>query len=229
MSKKAIIIGILVLILLAGGLFWLISKKESKIEPVSNQNESLQQGSVNNQGSQQGIDTSDWKTYINNDYKFSFKYPNSWKVDSITPSDMGGKWFSVAPEKNSNNDGLKFEFAVFNFGKPFKSENTPDSWYKNNIENPDIISGYKGETRNLEINGNPAYYVEEIKDSFNNGISYTNKIYVISHNDIVIHIRFEERIIYYKDTEGKNIKKDLNYSNYLSNFNSFVNSIEFAN
>jgi hypothetical protein len=73
-------------------------------------------------------ETKDWKTYANTQFKFSFRYPTTWKImehqyiadeplsyNGVTVSDPGGVMgsFSVCPE-NRGNDCIPFQDAQWN-------------------------------------------------------------------------------------------------------------------
>lgn len=79
-----VIIG-LFLILILGVTGYYLAKKQSRVQPVDQLNESVSPAptisSIPTQSLTITIDeTKDWKIYTDNQYGFSFKYPNDWQI-----------------------------------------------------------------------------------------------------------------------------------------------------
>ncbi len=156
------------------------------------------------------IDTSEWKTYENTQYGFSFIYPHDWTVTedyhATTPlADVVA--VTTAPQKSdSKNKNLLFDVLVSSSAKG----TNPKKWYQKTYENPDIIKGYKGETKELQINELDAYYVVEDK-----GV-YKNIKYIISKNNLMVYSSFRY------DNKSKNFS----YPEYIPVFNAMVFSFK---
>lgn len=83
-KKIAIGMGILILLLIAGGL-WISKKGKGKLQNQEQQqiSQNIQQQSNEISGqnnNQQAADINDWKTYRNEEYGFEVKYPENWFV-----------------------------------------------------------------------------------------------------------------------------------------------------
>ncbi len=201
------------------------NQQKQKVEVVeNNENESKQktenQEKKDNQNNQEkveelkieDIDTSNWKTYRNEEYGFSFKYPEGWVIkESPNANTFLFKGLSVKvhpKEVDKYNRGLFFNINVF------KSESNPKVWYQTKYENPDAIKGYKGETKELKINNLDAYYVvdNKVKD-------YKDISYLISKNNIIIYSTFRSERNY-------GSKGDFSYEKYIPYFKSLVYSIK---
>lgn len=189
-----------VIVIIGGSAFWYSGKTKKNAEVSTKQNnEEVKKENVVAQGQ-----AGEWNFYENPDYKFNFKYPNAWKVESAPASDMGGKWFSVIPTETTGKENLRFMLTVFD------SKKTPDAWFKDTIENPDTIKNFKGTSSNQTINGNPVYYVMK------STADYTDYSYVFSNGNVILLASFREK---------ERVRWD--YSSYLKDFDSFVNSIDF--
>jgi len=91
-----IVIGVLASVVLAGGFYLWSQKKtnstqtgEKKVvvddSQKQNQQEQNQQQNKNNSSStEEQIDTSNWKTYRNEELGFEIKYPKDWKIKETT-------------------------------------------------------------------------------------------------------------------------------------------------
>lgn len=204
MNRKNVVFlvgaALVVIVIIGGSVFWYSWKTKKNTEVSTRQNnEEVKKENVVTQGQ-----AGEWNFYENPDYKFNFKYPNTWKVESVPASDMGGKWFSVIPVETTGKENLRFMLTVFD------SKKTPDAWFKDTIENPDTIKNFKGTSSNQTINGNSVYYVMKSTDD------YTDYSYVFSNGNVILLASFREK---------ERVRWD--YSSYLKDFDSFVNSIKF--
>ena len=252
MSKKTLVtISMAVAVVMIAGFFIMQKKSKMTVNKVQKQAQQSQSQSDNKKQiqdqSRQSNNDQDlkqptnndenliankekWNTYTNTADKLSFQYPNSWKVASISPSDLGGKWFSIAPEKAIDNGKLSFTVAIIN------SKDAPDTWYKNTIENPDTAPDYIGEAKNIIINGDDVYYVKKVSNSNVNGVSYVNYIdqsYIFSNKSSLLLASFRQDYATYITNKemanaGMTLENEWNYSNYLPDFEYFVNSIKFT-
>jgi plasmid maintenance system killer protein len=248
MNKKIVaILGIIAVVIIIASVFMVQKRakvavnqtQQSQSQTKENQQSQDQIRQANNgQNLKQPVDNNEiliadkdkWSVYANNTYKLSFQYPSLWKVNPISPSDLGGKLFSIAPEKAGDNGKLRFTIAIIN------SKDTPDVWYKNNIENPDNITNYNGEIKKININGDDVYYVKKISGSNINGVSYINYIdqsYIFSNKNSILLVSFREDEISYENNTGmvnsrKTVENESDYSSYLPDFEYFVNSIKFT-
>lgn len=97
MNKKVIIlISVLVFVILTGGGFWVLkNQKESGGDKVL-QNEIITQDNNQDQieSNMEQIDTSNWKTYRNEEYGFEIRYPEDLIVKDEGISTGGGVSFS---------------------------------------------------------------------------------------------------------------------------------------
>jgi len=97
-------------------------------------------------------DTLNWKTYTNNQYGFSFKYPNDWKFEDRTPRQISGEVnvLAIASNVANSKNGSLFLFNVYKMDKENLEEwvisHSPSGdgipyfyllkdWYKKSITN----------------------------------------------------------------------------------------------
>lgn len=70
-TKKVSAIVVLIIILIVGGyLMWNKKEKVEQVVPETSQ-----------------VDTSNWKTYKNIEYKYEFQYPPTWKITVVNSTD----------------------------------------------------------------------------------------------------------------------------------------------
>jgi hypothetical protein len=102
-----IIISVLTLVVLAGGFWYLRENKVAKNKEIGSV-ENIEEDFESNE-----IDTTNWLTYRNDEYKYAFDYPSDWILTE--------HYNNVAPEPNSRLRGFRYI-----------SFNTPDKVF--NIE-----------------------------------------------------------------------------------------------
>lgn len=156
-----------------------VSTNEDTNTVVSNQNTNVEQGSE--------INTSDWQTYTNEEYGFSFKYPKDWTLkESATsvalnsPDLVGSTYANSLTIKVTEND--------------FDSQ-------KKQIENSDLIDGnlslsrFNDDVEELNIND-----LDAKVGTHSTAIGLNEKYYFISlSNDKALYFEF------LKPTEKLNI------------------------
>jgi len=142
MKRKTIFLTAALIALLAiGGVFGVLQKRQVSMKqpvmidpvvetPVQNEPENV-------------IDTSDWKTYRNDEYGFEFKYPKDWKVEkrsgvnfdlsivSITSPETTD-WIQKAISMGSNCEGCGADISFYYYSS-IKNEPSNESIKANNI------------------------------------------------------------------------------------------------
>ncbi|PIP27417.1 MAG: hypothetical protein COX30_02035 [Candidatus Moranbacteria bacterium CG23_combo_of_CG06-09_8_20_14_all_39_10] len=148
--------------------------------------------------------TADWQTYRNEEYGFEFQYPKNWSVTETKGINMPQKT-SVAVTSNIDD---KLGFGVLLFKSTDDLKTLYDHFF--GCVECGRKAGYKIDTKQLTINGYPAYYV---------------------HSETVSpHVKFHYAI---SDNKGMILvanfyEKDNSYDSYLPDFNRFANSIKFT-
>lgn len=232
MTKRSLALVIVILVILAGGTgyyFWNkrgalnISSTSTGDEAVREESSSffdaffdtfrLSDETSNNSG-QQGSKGS-LKEYKDPAGIFSLKYPSSWVIRtaqgrrltgvSITPQDLLNQY---SPEEQAFVKGL--------IAAADESSDSPEKYFK------DSLAGFETgqiETKNLAINGYPAYMV---KGNIN-GVHYT--IYTISHNNHMVYFNYRSKEE--EKARQNDIQKSIDFNPYLADFEAAVNSIKF--
>ncbi len=212
MSKRNLIIGSIVLIALAGGIVLWNQKnsqqdtkqqaKKEVVEQTQGQKTIQEQRDNQNQTSgelkpEEKIDTSNWKTYRNERYGFSFKYPKDWKVENIKgryPAPIYKEFPLILSPINTNNkkglEKLHFIIGILNN----EALGTPEDIFKKASENisKKIVNG---KTEKLMTNGLQVYYIIRDKKE------YKDAEYYIIHNkeNIIMQFRVTDYNEYYLD------------------------------
>jgi len=135
MNKK-IIITVVLIILIIGG-FWVWKNSQNKVEVNQQQT----------QNQQTDMDTSDWKTYNNSKYKYSFRYPEFIDVEVLG---LGGGLANqntkdvvlVIKDSNKTIDlgGFKFTISVYEgYGKNSSLSEAANEFVKSSINNAEHI------------------------------------------------------------------------------------------
>lgn len=98
MNKRLITL-LLIMFLIGGGIYW-VWQSRSLIAPVITPEPVVV--TEPNQ-SETSIDTSNWKTYRNEEYRFEVKYPESWAAEEFMSAGIGAPIdCKVTPEKCQN-------------------------------------------------------------------------------------------------------------------------------
>ena len=84
MKKSYLIATIILLAIFIASVFIWQKQKQSVVQEQKNQEETLVQ--IN---AEQSIDTSDWKTYRNEEYGFEVRYPDSWVAEESFTAGIG--------------------------------------------------------------------------------------------------------------------------------------------
>lgn len=154
----------------------------------------------------ENIDTSDWKTYRDEKYKFEIKYNPKWEIIKSNPPGIGGEWSDINVDKNRND-------VAMNIAR-FRSDKDPKKWYVN--------QGFGGTTldREYSINNYRTYYVQmDVKNT------YLYHQYLISDKKVIIIFAFQEKHRQLNIKTGE--VTETSFSQYLPDFEAMVNSIRF--
>jgi hypothetical protein len=205
-NKKALILSLpmILAIFLLGGWFLFREQKvseESPKPPVVGENPTQNPGNIEPPAN---IDTSNWKTYRNEEYGFELKYPGEWRFQAETPPVLGGEWIVFDPIiSDVKKPGLNFILNIH------RSSKTLREW---SIERPfgKMIIPTDTTLEEKEINGYPAISVTE------KGRGYIDYRYIISHRGLILLFTFRPVIV------------DLpSYMEYAPAYDYMVNSIKF--
>src|SRR3989338_8799423 len=166
-------------------------------------------------------DTLTTATYRNSEYGFGFRYPSDWVIqgEEQDPIGTGGDGYGLGLSLSSS-EALVAHLVKYGNTDLFmvsvivdNSDRTPRDYYKQG--NLDFSEEY-----DLVINGYPAYYVKHSNPS------YTDHTYVVSNNGSVVSFSFRELSRYFNSNSG--VEEENIYTQYLSDFGSIANSVEFS-
>ncbi|OGN07838.1 MAG: hypothetical protein A2750_00080 [Candidatus Yanofskybacteria bacterium RIFCSPHIGHO2_01_FULL_45_42] len=148
---------------------------------------------------------------------FSVSYPKSWVIQNHSCSDMGGTdCINLAPaaaiayyKQKYGNDSLSL--AGFS---AHKTNQTPREWLGTIIG-----GGTFAEDKQITINGYSATFVKSVAPN-----AYTDYYYAVADKGTMVYFVFRS----YSESPpyGQSVQID-DYSQYLSDFRSIVNSIKF--
>ena len=162
----------------------------------------------------QANETQDWQTYTDVKNRFTLKYPASWMIKPAKPGDIGGEFLEISPQNIDaidKNSGYLIGVDILGSTSSYKDAK---SWYQDNIT---TIDGYPGSSdKVLQINGNSAYFVQQVTDS------YVDNSYVILHNGTVLDV-------FLRSKEIRKGSTDLDLSRYIPDLEKIAHSIIFIN
>lgn len=109
------------------------------------------------------LDTSNWKTYTDAKFGFSFKYPSSWKFDSISEQNQSGSDPKTGKLWFNDTHGVNLSIPVDN-GKPVlqvlvEIHTNNNNWGLDQFINEETYGNgvsYLGSTKNITIDGQSA-------------------------------------------------------------------------
>ena len=217
-----LLISILIIVGGAGYYFWKQGQETSIAGP--------EEVATEEQGGRSFLDTffekfkpgdkanqTDLKEYKDSAGIFSISYPSSWIVRSEKGRVLSGSSLTP-PELLNQYSEEEQQFVKGLVIAAAESQEAPETYYKNlpgGSETSEI------ETRNTTVNGYPAYMVKgEIS-----GIFYT--IYIISHGNHIVY--FNYRIKEEESAHQNDIRKAIDFTSYVSDFEAAINSIKFSN
>ena len=156
------------------------------------------------------IDTSNWKTFRNEEYGFEMQIPSDWGMNKDTypfPPGIGGEWFTAEPIDRVDNGKLRFTVAVFD------SMESSEEWIKSKLgglQRHDF-------TEKKHVGKYEAYYLQDVSDDLE--YWYVDNAYVVSSGEQIFFIQFREK------SGPENWQYD--YSSSLPIFETFVSSLKF--
>ena len=199
MNKKIlIIIGIILLTAILAGGFYLWSQNKTNLNQpnkqkvvvdgkqkqnqVNQQEQKKQQAKNDSNSAEEQIDTSNWKTYRNEEYGFEVKYPEDWIVDEKTYKFEYSWGFEKIGcdgyKKGGCEDGT---VSISKSRVPDSTLRTISSWAWNIPKYKcDDDSGYGKEQKIPVLNFNVPYTVQACE---NYDFGYMEKWYMLSKDD----------------------------------------------
>lgn len=210
-SNTVILVVVAIVVVIAG--WWLVNQSSAPtVSPVSTSTVTVSKFPTK---STTPSSTVTLQSY--NGTGFNIKYPITWKIQGEGCSDLGGINCAIfAPfeaisafQKKYGTNGL----AISGFSS-HKTAQTPEEWFKSILE-----PGPFAEEQTLSISGYSGLFIKKMEQN-----SYTDYIYVISNGNMLVYFYFRS----YEESHpyGGTIRID-DYSKYLPEFKSIVNSISF--
>jgi len=224
MSKKTLtisIISIIILALIGGGVVWYVKTQKQEftpsddlgtVNPAVTENED-RQSAIENQKSEI-INTDDWLTYRNEEYRFEFKYPKEWILTDKYKQFNKYNIISIEnffTNKYKTNDGSIIKINIYT---NVDNEKIND-WLNKNYP-IDLETSTLHESKNITVSSNNAVY-RVITSNISGG--YFNDITFIK-NKTVYYIEIVERIL------SEEVEKTKEHNNIIDNI---INSFHFIN
>jgi len=179
------VIGVLLLIVIVGAAYWWKMEKQTS--------ENLQQANQNQETNPNSTDSIDWKTYMNTEYGFEFKYPTNW---TKSENSNGVTLTMFGPGVHNPDDGVFSDGARITFS----GANSLTEDIKNNTTN------WKGAVRTFSeygFIGSVIYDTKKPEHDWGSGI----KAYSVSENGKVVHLDWSSSNSF--DNTDFNHQKDL--------------------
>jgi hypothetical protein len=203
MSKKMALIGVVILLFLAGVYF--LARQNNKVEEKQKNMETEKNYKQTQEESKVEIDPSDWQTYKDSKYGLEFEFNPKWEIRDEGPvAAIGGETLFVIVDKNRNDIAMSIT--------RFKTSEDPDEWIKE--------KGWGIVDRQYTINNYPTYYSKT-----DNPKVYLLHQFLISHNNKLVSYSFTEK---YRNFNSKTEEyEETTFSQYLPDFEAMVDSIKF--
>ncbi len=100
------------------------------------------------------IDTSNWKTYRNEEYGFEVRYPEEWRVNEVNKNIIG----LLPPDRKPE---IEYTGDIGFFIKPRINNESVEDVY-NGRNGPELFQSATGGYRLISIDGKEAYYFNDV-------------------------------------------------------------------
>lgn len=206
MKKKNLIIILVLIVVAIIGAWYVKNKKQQIAENQKKQQEEL----VKKENQNQEIDTSDWKIYRDEKYKFEIKYDPEWRVKEARNTQAGEDGLFILIDGN---------YGINVGAEEVLTQEKPQVWLERKITK---MKAKKENEKVYKINNNKIYYSKIIVDN-----SYNQNTYVISNNGSLISFYFSDTSE--KENSETGTTEKIDYSRYIAAFEKMVNSVKFFN
>jgi uncharacterized protein YxeA len=207
-NQKTIVIIVTIAIILALGAGFLVWKNKKSVVQQQVQNQEQQENEQKKE-KQEVIDTSDWKTYRNEKYGYSFQYPNNWFVKTQHSNDD----FSV----RGGGDVMGGDTLISNYTNPstYNLGNVPKdifvitllvyridptTGYEDFITQQNYEFNEKAKKREIEINKVKVVELEIVSDDHPAGLNTVitliqkdDEMFVLNYN-YSVNVRIPDKI-----------------------------------
>lgn len=215
MNKKAIIlISIAILVLIAGMVFgpgWKEKRQEEFMKKLQKEEifitkESLTKQKIEKQA-WESIDTTNWKTYVDENYGFEIKHPWQWEFKDLGfVSASGGEIISIVIDENRNDTGMSIVRFKLN-------KKNPEEWFN-------YLGILNSPNKKITINNYSGLYIKEDTPTM-----FLRHSYYIFNKNSLVSLYFKEK------NRDVNLKTgeivETSFSEYLAKFEAMVYSIKF--